>query len=295
MRDVLILGAKLRGSRPMLHVNPSMARQSPDETPALSPKMPRMSGMRYVRASVFLFAAILTGAVYVIVRAGIPSHELQEIRLAELYGALSLAFLYVAMAVSPLYSVFPALPGRATLYRARRAIGVCAFCLGLLHTWVAFFDLLAGWEGMAFLSDRYWQDLVRSAAALAVLFVLAATSNDWAVERLGSRWKWLHRLLYAAGAVVLLHSAVLGSHFVSPASPAWIVTFVLVAALIVLEGMRLDRWMAARSSVGNLGAGLALSLFGVAAAAALIFFGENSGFNIHSTHAIPYGAAAKGR
>ena len=254
-----------------------------------------MPGIRYVRPSVFLFAAIICGALYVIVRAGIPSEELQEIRLAELYGALSLAFLYVAMAVSPLYSAFPGLPGRTTLNRARRAIGICAFCFGLLHTWMAFFDLLAGWEGMAFLPDRYWHDLVRSAAALGVLFVLAATSSDWAVARLGRRWKWLHRLLYIAGAIVLLHAAVLGSHFVSPTSAAWIATFVLVAVLIVLEGMRLDRWMASSSSVGNLGAGLALSLFGVAAAAALIFFGENSGFNIHSTHAISYGAAAKGR
>ena len=41
--------------------------------------------------------------------------------------------------------------------------------------------------------------------ALVVMLVLAATSNDASVRRLGRRWPLLHRTVYAAAALSFVH------------------------------------------------------------------------------------------
>lgn len=240
--------------------------------------------MANVRILVIVAAALVTAVAYAYVRAGIPVHDLQDIRLAELYGALSLVLLYAALLVSPLYRVFPGLPGRSVLQRARRAIGVSAFGLALLHTGIAFSRLLAGWQGLAFLSAPYVVDLVRSFLALVVLALLAATSTDYAVRKLGGAWKWIHRLLYPAALVILWHAVALGSHFVRPESAAPILGFILVSFLLLLESVRLDRWLAAVfPAAGNLGAAFATAVFGIAACG-FVYFGGTSGLSIHSDH-----------
>ena len=41
---------------------------------------------------------------------------------------------------------------------------------------------------------------------ISILSALAATSNRWAMKRLGKNWKRLHRLVYLAGIAVVTHS-----------------------------------------------------------------------------------------
>ncbi len=240
--------------------------------------------MTNVRTAVLFVAAFVAVACYAYVRATIPVMDLQNIRLAELYGALSLVLLYAALLVSPLYRVFPGIPGRTVLQRARRAIGVSAFCLALLHTGISFWRLLAGWQGLSFLSGPYRLDLIRSFFALVVLALLTVTSSDYAVRKLGVAWKWLHRLLYPAALVVLWHTLALGSHFVRPDGPAPIVAFVLFSLLLLLESVRLDRWLAGVfPAAGNLGAAFATTVFGIAACG-FLYFGGTTGLSIHSDH-----------
>lgn len=61
---------------------------------------------------------------------------------------------------------------------------------------------------------------------------LAATSTDWAVRRMGRRWKALQRWTYAAAALTLVHWAAL--HDWGGIGPA----MVHFAPLGVLEGWR---------------------------------------------------------
>jgi sulfoxide reductase heme-binding subunit YedZ len=39
------------------------------------------------------------------------------------------------------------------------------------------------------------------------LLALAATASRWTIKRLGKNWKRLHRLIYPAGVLVILHYA----------------------------------------------------------------------------------------
>lgn len=117
-------------------------------------------------------------------------------------GMLTLVFLLLTLAVSPLRSVFQF----NALIKFRRMLGLFAFFYGFLHlmTYVAF--------------DRYFNiksvptDIVSRpfiAIGMAAFFLmapLAITSTNKMVKRLGGkRWKKLHKLVYMAGIAGVLH------------------------------------------------------------------------------------------
>jgi DMSO/TMAO reductase YedYZ heme-binding membrane subunit len=197
--------------------------------------------MKYLRPSIY--AAGLVAALLALHHvSGFPD-DVRDVRLTELYGFISAAFIYLALLCSPLYEVFPRLALRRGYMHARRALGVLGFCFAAAHAWLGFFRLLGGWAGLSFLTDRLYADVLLSALALVVLFAMAATSFDFAQRRMGRAWIRLHRFLYLAGVLVLLHLATAGSHFITRGWTSSIVA-VLVMALLLLEGLRLDRRLA---------------------------------------------------
>jgi sulfoxide reductase heme-binding subunit YedZ len=86
-------------------------------------------------------------------------------------------------------------------------LGLYAFMFAVTHMLI-FVGLDYGfnwnflWLDLA--SKRYiWVGLL----TLIILTLLAATSFQWWMRRLGKNWKRLHRLVYLAGALVVLHYA----------------------------------------------------------------------------------------
>src|SRR5437879_1866865 len=117
-------------------------------------------------------------------------------------GMLTLVFLLISLAVSPLRRV----TGLNWLIRLRRMLGLFAFFYGSLHlmTYVAF--------------DRFFHlttipgDVVKrpfiaiGMTAFFLILPLAITSTDKMVKRLGGkRWMRLHRIVYLAGILGVLH------------------------------------------------------------------------------------------
>jgi sulfoxide reductase heme-binding subunit YedZ len=118
-------------------------------------------------------------------------------------GDTALVWLLATLAITPLIT----LTGYAPLSRLRRPLGLYAFFYALLH-----FYLYAGLDFQFDLSllsgelaeKRYlWFGL----PALLILLILAATSFKKMMRWMGKNWKRLHRLVYAAGALVLVHVA----------------------------------------------------------------------------------------
>jgi sulfoxide reductase heme-binding subunit YedZ len=116
-------------------------------------------------------------------------------------GTWTLVGLLVTLAITPLRR----LTGRAGLVRYRRMLGLFAFFYACLHfatyLWLdQFFDLAA-----------IARDIVKRPfitvgfAAFALLIPLAATSNQAMMRRLGRRWQWLHRLVYAIAVLGVVH------------------------------------------------------------------------------------------
>jgi DMSO/TMAO reductase YedYZ heme-binding membrane subunit len=173
----------------------------------------------------------------------IPAGSLQPIRIEQWFGFISLGLLYAALLASPLTKVNPELPFKTSYLHARRAIGVLAFYYALLHGLVAFFNQLGGFAGMQYYSDTYRLALLLGAGALAVLAVMTMTSLDWAVKVMGfTKWKLLHRLVYGAGIAVLVHVALIGSHY-DGINALSMLTIVGIAFLLWLE---LQRFIASK-------------------------------------------------
>jgi sulfoxide reductase heme-binding subunit YedZ len=117
------------------------------------------------------------------------------------FGAAGLAFLAASFSITPIGT----LTGRTELVPLRRPLGVYAFCYLTLHF------LAYAWLSNGFDWGLIWRDLgerrAMSAGLLALLLLLplALTSTDGWQKRLGRRWKQLHRLVYLAVALSLLH------------------------------------------------------------------------------------------
>lgn len=117
-------------------------------------------------------------------------------------GEFAARAMILAMMCSPLFALFPKARIVQSLLKRRRYIGVAAFGYAALHT--AFYLIDKGSfakvvEEMLVLS--IWTGWL----AFLIFVPIAATSNNWAVRALGSRWKQLQRWVYAAAILTAAH------------------------------------------------------------------------------------------
>ena len=171
----------------------------------------------------------------------VPAGSLQTIRIEQFYGFFSVLLLYLALLASPLTKVYPNLFFKEQYLHARRAIGVLAFYYGFLHVYISFFQQLGGFTGVKYYDDRYSVSLLAGVIALGILFIMAATSIDWAVDKLGFKnWKLLHRLVYIASVAILIHIILIGPHY-AVVGLLSMLTGVAVVFLLYLEAIRFYR------------------------------------------------------
>tara|TARA_Y100000588_G_scaffold140012_1_gene153959 strand:- start:155 stop:727 length:573 start_codon:yes stop_codon:yes gene_type:complete len=106
------------------------------------------------------------------------------------------------LGITPLRLFLPKPNWVRWLVRRRRDIGVAAFVYGFAHTiaYIAYkreFALILEESG----SVELWSGWV----AMFMLLLLAVTSNDYSVRRLGIQWNKVHTLIYIAAPLVFLH------------------------------------------------------------------------------------------
>ena len=116
-------------------------------------------------------------------------------------GKAALVLLVLSLACTPINSVF----GFRPVLRVRRALGLYAFMYVGLHLLIFVgldygFDLLLIRE--AILEKRY---ALVGFAAFLILLPLAVTSTKGWMRRLGKLWKRLHRAVYVAALLAVLH------------------------------------------------------------------------------------------
>ena len=117
-------------------------------------------------------------------------------------GEWTLRLLCVALAVTPLRVQL----GLPALARLRRMLGLFVFFYALLHL------LCYSWFDMGFELGDIAADIAKrpfilvGMLAFALLLALAATSFNRAIRWLGgTRWQALHRAVYVAAGLALLH------------------------------------------------------------------------------------------
>ena len=143
-------------------------------------------------------------------------------------GLWSAGLLVVALAITPLRRVSGSRRWVRSAARHRRAFGVASFAYAALHTGVY---LERKWGADLILREGLEAPLATGWVAFAIYVLLAATSNDASVRRLGRKWKTLHRWVYAATALVLVH------WWLAVFDRTW--AYVFVAALLALQLLRI--------------------------------------------------------
>ena len=117
-------------------------------------------------------------------------------------GMLTLVFLLITLAVSPLRRI----TGLNWLIKFRRMLGIFAFFYGSLHllTYVAFDRFFRFLTIPGDVAGRPF--IAVGVGAFILVLPLAITSTDAMIKRLGGkRWANLHRVVYAAAILGVLH------------------------------------------------------------------------------------------
>ena len=153
-------------------------------------------------------------------------------------GEIAARLMILALAITPLRQMFPRVGWLLWVSRHRRSIGVAAFLYALAHTVLYVVDMETIRNMLAeFLALGIWTGWL----AFLIFLPLALTSTDGAVRWLGRRWKLLHRTVYLAAVLTLVHWIFVHNNLV----PA-LVHFVPLA---LLETYRMVRAFRGRSIV----------------------------------------------
>jgi methionine sulfoxide reductase heme-binding subunit len=193
---------------------------------------PRAGGRRpWLKPAVFAGALAPLGLLLLrAARGQLGANPIAE-ALNEL-GLTALVLLVASLACTPAREV----PGWTWAIGLRRMLGLFAFFYAALH-FATYLGLDQGLRFSAILADVTKRKFIFVGfAAFVLLAPLAATSTAAAVQRLGFvRWKRLHRLVYPAAVLAVIHFFLRVKKDVS--EPA---VYGAVLALLLLA--RIDAW-----------------------------------------------------
>lgn len=161
---------------------------------------PRARDRRLKAAALLLCAAPLVKLLLDGAAGGLTANPVEAVQ--NRLGFWTLTWLTASLAATPLNAQL----GLAWPVRLRRLVGLTAFAYGTLHFlwWLVVDQGLALAAVTADVARRPF--ITVGLATLLLLLPLAVTSTDGWVRRLGYRaWKRLHRLVYPAAALGLVH------------------------------------------------------------------------------------------
>lgn len=175
-------------------------------------------------------------------------------------GVCAIVMLHAVLAIGPLARLTTL---AAPLLYNRRHLGVATFLVALAHAVLAtlYYGSFGGRSPILVLlamsgsgaTPGAFPFVVPGFVALAVLFLMAATSHDFWLANLSPKWwKWLHMLVYAAYLLVLAH-VTLGA---MQSERSWVYPTLLMAgvaglgSLHIAAGVR-DRARDAKHDAGS--------------------------------------------
>ena len=198
-------------------------------TSVLAPYLPwldRQGKVSPVKTAVFVL--LLGPGLYVAWQLATHAYARPYILANHDLGLWAIRLLFVALAVTPLRQSL----GLPRLIQVRRMIGVAAFCYALAH--FVFYTLDQSLRILVIAREialRYY--LTIGFVGLLILLALAVTSTDRMLRRLGGkRWAALHRWVYAAGTLAVIHFFIQSKADVTE-------PFVMGGLLVWLMGWRL--------------------------------------------------------
>ncbi|MFP6900932.1 MAG: ferric reductase-like transmembrane domain-containing protein, partial [Opitutales bacterium] len=166
--------------------------------------------------------------------------------LTESTGNIAISFFLIVLCLTPLRRLFPHALLVSALNRHSRLLGLACFFYACLH-FTLYFD-----DGLQRLFNE-WKTILYVQAGLAafsVLLVMAITSNDWAVRKMGKhRWKKLHRLVYLLVPILFYHKGWAGKGGLDSGDEQVIEALIWFSPLFALQLVRIFLYFRKRNSV----------------------------------------------
>ena len=155
---------------------------------------------KLIKPSVFILAlvpfAILLLRIY---RNDLGPDPAQELSIET--GEWTLRFLLITLAMTPLRQI----TNQAVFVRHRRMLGLFALFYASVHflSWMAF---LLGFRFFAIMEELVERPYITLGfSAYLILLALGVTSPKAVARKLGKNWKRLHRLVYIAAVLGVVH------------------------------------------------------------------------------------------
>ncbi|HEI8867146.1 TPA: protein-methionine-sulfoxide reductase heme-binding subunit MsrQ [Serratia odorifera] len=150
-------------------------------------------------------------------------------------GRMTFKLLLATLLIAPLarYS------HQALLMRCRRLVGLWCFTWGSLHL-ISYSTLELGLSNLGLLGSELLSRpyLTLGIISWLVLLALAATSTQWAMRKLGSKWQKLHNFVYLAAILAPIHYL----WSVKTLSPQPVIYALLAAVLLALRYKKFRAW-----------------------------------------------------
>jgi sulfoxide reductase heme-binding subunit YedZ len=159
-----------------------------------------MKDVRFTRLVIFVNALVpISLLAWDVYRKQVGANPIEFVTRTT--GMLTLVFLLLTLSITPVRKI----TGASWLTRVRRLLGLLTFFYGTIHllTYVCFdrqFDMKSAFRDV---TQRPF--IAIGMAAFALMVPLAITSTDRMVKRLRGRWVKLHRLVYLAAILGVLH------------------------------------------------------------------------------------------
>ncbi len=215
----------------------------------------RLNKMYVLKASVLAIAFWIAQFVYQYFFAEQGLLDAAVVRSFALSGATLISAVLI---IGPL--------ARLTKYnflKHRRTLGVWGFTFVLMHFLAAFYFYFS------FQLPLDITVILFGIASMSLFIPAYLTSNDWAVARLGFRkWKFIHRLVYFAYILSVVHYVLLGGNSVPK-----IALLVVTAVALLLQLAAFSRTVAKTKNKKDVIIGLLIILFGL-----VMFYLAYSGF-----------------
>lgn len=155
---------------------------------------------KLIKPAVFIVALLpLTFLILRIIQNDLGPDPAQELSLET--GEWTLRFLLIALCITPLRQI----TGQVEFVRQRRMLGLFALFYATCHLFV-WLTFLLQFRWLAIAEEIVERPYITIGfSAYLILLALGVTSPKFMVRKLGRNWKRLHRLVYVAAILGVIH------------------------------------------------------------------------------------------
>ena len=153
-------------------------------------------------------------------------------------GKAALVLLVLSLACTPINTVF----GFRDAVKVKRALGLYGFMYVGIHLFIfSVLDYTLDWvQIQQAVFEKYY--VIAGFTAFLILVPIAITSTKGWIKRLGKRWKNLHKFVYIAVPIAVLHFSLLVKSIIGRPEP--LIYGAIVLALLALRIPPVRKWIA---------------------------------------------------